>query len=55
MYKTYIDLKVNIWSFRVGQRISSMDHGSLVYKIDNLIQSSLLSFLVLTLIQDSIY
>jgi len=32
-----------------------MDHGSLVYKVDNLVQSSLLSSLVLTLIQDSSY
>ena len=30
-----------------------MDHGVLVYKIDNPVQSSLLSSLVLTLIQDS--
>jgi len=32
-----------------------MDHGSLVYKVDNLIQSSLLSSLILTLIQDFSY
>ena len=30
-----------------------MDHVDLVYKIDYLVQSSLLSSLVLTLIQDS--
>jgi len=33
----------NIWLFRVG---SSTGHGSLVYKVDNLVQSSLLSSLV---------
>jgi len=32
---------------------NSMDHGSLVYKVNNLVQSSLLSSFVLTLIQDS--
>ena len=32
-----------------------MDHGSLVYKVDNLVQNSLLSSLVLTLIQGSSY
>jgi len=32
-----------------------MDHGVLVYKVDNPVQSSLLSSLVLTLIQDSIH
>jgi len=32
-----------------------MDHGVLVYKVDNPVQSSLLSSLVLILIQDSIH
>ena len=32
-----------------------MDHEDLAYKIDSSVQSSLLSFLVLTLIWDSIY
>ena len=32
-----------------------MDYGSSVYKVDNLVQSSLLSSLMLTLIQDSIH
>jgi len=32
-----------------------MNHGSLVYKVDNLVQNSLLSSLVLTLIQNSIH
>ena len=32
-----------------------MDHGVLVYKVDNSVWSSLLSSLVLTLIQGSIY
>jgi len=32
-----------------------MDHDSLVYKIDNLVQSSLLSSLMLILIQGSSY
>ena len=32
-----------------------MDHGVLVYKVDNPIQSSLLSSLILTLIQSSIH
>jgi len=36
----------NIWLFRVGSRSSSTGHGSLVYKVDNLVQSSLLSSLV---------
>jgi len=50
IYKTHINLKKNTWSFRLGQRSSSMDHSSLVCKIDNLIQSSPLSSFVLTLI-----
>ena len=32
-----------------------MDHEDLAYKVDSSVQSSLLSFLVLTLIRDSIY
>ena len=32
-----------------------MDYGSLVYKVDNLVQSSLSSSFMLTLIQDSSY
>ena len=47
MYITYIDLKANTQSFRVGQKSSSIDHHSLVYKIDDFVQSSLLSSLVL--------
>ena len=37
----------NTWLFKIDQKSSSTDHGSLVYKVDNLIQSSLLSSLVL--------
>ena len=33
--------------------VASTDHVDLVYKVDYPVQSSLLSFLVLTLIQDS--
>jgi len=43
----YVDLKANIWSFRIGERSSSTDYYSLVYKIDNSVQSSLLSSFVL--------
>ena len=52
---THVDLKANTWSIRIGLNSSSTDPGDLVYKIDSLLQSSLLSFLVLTPIQDSIY
>jgi len=48
MCVTHVDLKVNTWSFRIGWRGSSINHHSLVYKVDNPIQSSLLSPLVLT-------
>ena len=48
----YVDLKTNTWLFRVGKRSSSIDYHSFVYKVDNPVQSSLLSSLVLTLIQD---
>ena len=48
----YVDLKANTWLFRVGKRSSSIDYHSFVYKVDNLVQSSLLSSLMLTLIQD---
>ena len=51
MCVTYVDLKTNIWLFRVDKRSSSTDHCSFVYKVGNPIQSSLLSSLVLTLIQ----
>jgi len=40
---------------RTGVFIISMDQGLLVYKVDNPIQSSLLSSLILTLIQGSIH
>ena len=43
-----IDLMENTWSFRVGQKVVSMDYQILVYKVDYLIQSSLLSSHVLT-------
>ena len=52
VYIIHVNLKANIWSFRVGSSSSSMDHGDLVYKVDSLVQSSLSSSLVLTLIQD---
>ena len=49
---THVDLKANTWSIRIGLNSSSTDPGDLVYKIDSLVQGSLLSFLVLTPIQD---
>ena len=36
----------NTWLFRVGLRSSSTCYSSLVYKVDNLVQSSLSSSLV---------
>ena len=35
MYETYVDLKTNTWSFKVGQKYAHMDHQVSVYKVDN--------------------
>jgi len=41
---------LNTWLFRVGQSSSSIYHGVLVYKVDNPVQSSPSSSLMLNLI-----
>ena len=48
MCTTHVGLKENTWSFRVGLEVVSTDYLVLVYKVVNLVQSSLLSSLVLT-------
>ena len=47
MCVTYVGLKKDIWSFRVGLEVASTNHLVFIYKIVNPVQSSLLSSLIL--------
>jgi len=44
VYITHVDLKTNIWLFRVGSSSSSMDHEDLVYKTDSLVTEFFIEF-----------
>ena len=46
MRLTYIGLEANTWSLEKAREVVSTDYGVLVYKIDNPVQSFLLSSLV---------